>query len=100
MKHLLKIIATTCVAAVGIFFVGSCDRSSGNKEASMVNIEKGVASPMATPEAPGMADLNAEQPVGIIGADTEATEAVDQAEKEVESEKSTPEGETANDAGE
>lgn len=97
--NLRFITATACsLALAGTLALGSCSGDKEDENASIVNVEKGVAPVMATPDA--AAATTPLQTAGIIGATRPAEEAVEEAQLQAEDvattdgENKTSEGET------
>lgn len=55
-----------CLSAMGAMALMSCDSTAREEEnASVVNIEKGVTSPMSVTDADAAQAVTAEEPVGL-----------------------------------
>lgn len=66
----VRLALAACLALAAGSLAVSCGNSAADDEgATVVNVEKGVAPAVSTPEAAGaMVPDNMDQPVGIIGA--------------------------------
>ena len=94
MNLRLKNLAIALFSIASISVMAACgSEGSDDENASVVNVEKNVAPPMATPEVAGLTNEDSQPSPEIVGADPESEQAVEEAVDQLKTEEATPEGE-------